>query len=246
MGYEVRMALKVIGAGFGRTGTASLQAALEELGFDKCYHMQELIKHPSHPKFWEAAVAGKPVDWPVIFRGYQATVDWPGCTFYSELMAVYPDAKVILSVRDPDRWYESTHNTIYQIPRSVLAGLLKLVLPHVRTMYRVVDMEVWHGTFDNRFEDRDHAIDIFNRHNETVKQSVSPEQLLIFDVQQGWEPLCEFLGVAVPPGKPFPHLNDQVLVQRVLRWGPLVVLTILFGLLALSVWLITTIVAVLS
>jgi hypothetical protein len=106
------MALEVIGAGFGRTGTKSLKAALEELGFDPCYHMSELFGHPEHVELWEAAARGKSVDWNELLGGYRATTDWPACSFYEELMQSYPDAKVILTLRDPNRWYESTYNTV--------------------------------------------------------------------------------------------------------------------------------------
>jgi hypothetical protein len=105
------MAVEVIGAGFGRTGTTSLKAALEELGFDPCY--EDLFKHPEDVELWEAAARGKSVDWNKILRGYRATTDWPACLFREELMQRYPDAKVILTLRDPNRWYESTYNTLY-------------------------------------------------------------------------------------------------------------------------------------
>src|SRR5579863_2236585 len=99
--------LKVIGASFGRTGTFSLKNALEELGFRPCYHMSELFQRPGASKQWEAIVAGTPADWDTVFVGYQASVDWPACAFYKELMQVYPEAKVLLTVRDPEKWYES-------------------------------------------------------------------------------------------------------------------------------------------
>jgi hypothetical protein len=105
--------MKVIGAGFGRTGTMSLKVALEELGFGPCYHMIELFEHPEHVERWEAAVGGEPVDWEELFSGYQVTVDWPGAAFYKELSERYPEARVILTVRDPERWYESAWNTIF-------------------------------------------------------------------------------------------------------------------------------------
>src|ERR687893_2377401 len=113
------MPLEVIGAGFGRTGTVSLKAALEELGFSPCYHMIELFKHPEHADPREAARRGERVDWDGVLGGYGATVDWPACSFYEELMEAYPDAKVLLSVREPGRWYESTRNTIYELSRIV-------------------------------------------------------------------------------------------------------------------------------
>src|SRR4051812_1473786 len=94
------MMIRVIGAGFGRTGTLSLKAALEMLGFGPCYHMSEVFAHPEHFALWTAAWRGQPIDWDALFHGYQATVDWPGCAFYQQLMRQYPDAKVLLSVRD--------------------------------------------------------------------------------------------------------------------------------------------------
>ena len=86
------MSLEVIGAGFGRTGTMSLKVALEELGFGPCYHMIELFEHPEHVPLWEAAARGELVEWGEILDGYRSTVDWPGCTFYKELMEAYLDA----------------------------------------------------------------------------------------------------------------------------------------------------------
>jgi hypothetical protein len=106
------MALAVIGAGFGRTGTLSLREALDRLGFGPCYHMIELIEHPEHVDFWERAAAGGEVDWDEVLRGYRAAVDWPACNFYAPLAARYADAKVILTVRDPERWHESDRQTI--------------------------------------------------------------------------------------------------------------------------------------
>src|SRR5712692_3824595 len=107
--------LKIIGAGFGRTGTLSLKHALEELGFGPCYHMEELFDKPGVDAQWDAIVRGEPVDWNTVFKGYQATVDWPACAFYKALMQAYPDAKVLLTVRDPEKWYESVSSTIYQV-----------------------------------------------------------------------------------------------------------------------------------
>jgi hypothetical protein len=192
------MSLEVIGAGFGRTGTMSLKFALEELGFGPCYHMIELFEHPEHVPLWEAAARGELVEWGEILDGYRSTVDWPGCTFYKELMEAYPDAKVLLNVRAPDKWYESARNTIYTTVN----------IPDPPPERRVVDKLVWEKTFDGNFEDRQHAIEVFERHNEEVKQHVPPERLLVYEVREGWEPLCEFLGVKIPTDKPFPRLND--------------------------------------
>jgi Sulfotransferase domain len=194
--------LKIIGAGFGRTGTLSLKHALEELGFSPCYHMSELFDKPGVDAQWDAIVSGGPADWPTIFKGYQATVDWPACTFYKELMQIYPHAKVLLSVRDPEKWYDSVASTIYRVSH--------LNPDHARTTHgHMVHTLIWQGTFDNRFEDKDYAIAVFLRHNEEVKQYVPAEKLLVYEVKEGWEPLCAFLGVEAPAGKPFPHDNDR-------------------------------------
>ncbi len=201
------MPLKVIGAGLGRTGTLSLKTALEELGFAGCYHMTEVLARPGHAQVWDAAARGEPVDWEALFRGFQATVDWPGCNFYREFLRLYPDAKVILTVRDPDRWYDSARQTIYHV-RSVFPGWLTPFVPRMRHLRTMLDRLVWVGMFKGRFEEKPFAIEVFRRHNEEVRQTVPPDKLLVYEVKEGWGPLCSFLGVPVPEGKPFPHLND--------------------------------------
>ena len=107
--------LKVIGAGYGRTGTKSLKTALEKLGYGKCYHMEELLSTPEHVKYWKDAMEGKPVNWEELFGqyGYQSAVDFPTSLYYKELAAYYPEAKVILSIRDAEKWYKSVYQTIY-------------------------------------------------------------------------------------------------------------------------------------
>ena len=201
------MALRVIGAGFGRTGTASLKVALEKLLGAPCYHMIEVFAHMEDARTWDAASRGAPVDWDRLFAGYQATVDWPGCSFYRELLRHYPEAKVILTVRDPERWYDSAKETIYFV-RHAIPPWTRVILPRMRVFRRMLDRIAWDGMFRGRFEDRAFAIDAFNRHNDQVRRDVPAERLLVYQVSEGWEPLCAFLGVAVPEGKPFPHLND--------------------------------------
>jgi sulfotransferase family protein len=214
------MAIEVIGAGFGRTGTMSLKVALEELGFGPCYHMIELFGHPEHVELWEAASQGKPVDWEELFSGYRATTDWPACSFYEELTERYPDAKVILTVRDPDRWYESTYNTIYGMRRMLSSPIFRLAAPFRPGLRRATQMNdrlIWEDTFGGSLEDRERAIEVFERHNEEVKERVPAEKLLVYEVKEGWEPLCEFLGVEVPKDKPFPHLNDTDTFRTMIR-----------------------------
>lgn len=200
--------LQVIGAGFGRTGTWSLKAALERLGVGPCFHMIDLREVPDRAARFLAALNGEPSDWDATFAGYSSTVDWPGCTFYEDLMATYPDAKVILSVRDPEKWYASAERTIYALKEAALRNALAedrvVAPPEVLTMIKTL---IWDHTFEDRFADKDFAIDVFNKHNEDVKRTVPADKLLVYEIQQGWEPLCELLGVDVPDEE-FPHLND--------------------------------------
>jgi hypothetical protein len=225
------MALRVIGAGLGRTGTFSLKAALEELGFTRCYHMTELLAHLEHAALWDAAVRGEPVDWEMLFRGYQATVDWPGCNFYEEFMRRYPEAKVILTVRDPERWYESARQTIYYV-RDAFPSWVRLFVPRMRHFTRMLDRLIWDGMFHGRFEDKSLAIEVFNRFNEQVRRVVPADRLLVFEVREGWGPLCAFLGVPVPEGKPFPHLNDSVEFRSRIQRGARIVRTVAYTVLA--------------
>ena len=112
------MGLKVIGAGFGRTGTRSLKEALEMLGFAPCHHMIEVFTHPEQVQFWDRVALKQPFDWSEVFANYQSACDWPSCNFYKELADYYPDAKVILSLREPKSWYKSVSNTIMPAMKS--------------------------------------------------------------------------------------------------------------------------------
>jgi hypothetical protein len=196
------MALKVIGAGFGRTGTMSLKHALEMLGFDKCYHMIEVMANPDHAAIWSQAHAGEPINWDKLFAGYLASVDWPACNLWREQMEYFPDAKVILSRRDPDRWYDSVMNTIY---KSTVMGR-ESSNETSRTFGEWATEIIWKRVFDEKLDDRAHVIDVYNRHNEEVIQSVPEDRLLVFEPSQGWEPLCRFLDVEIP-AENFPRVN---------------------------------------
>jgi hypothetical protein len=196
------VALSVIGAGFGRTGTLSLKFALERLGFDRCYHMKEVIENPSAAAHWSRAAEGEAVDWEEVFAGYRATVDWPACAFYRELADRYPEAKVILTWRDPERWYRSASQTIFQA--------LQLPLPRggmTLEQARMARRVLFEQSFGGRIDDRDHVIAVFTRHAEEVKRTIPPERLLVYEVAEGWEPLCRFLEVPMPD-EPFPQVNS--------------------------------------
>jgi hypothetical protein len=205
------MGLRVIGAGIGRTGTMSLKVALEHLGFDKCYHMEELAKNPAHVPLWVDAENGEKVDWDALFEGYQSAVDLPTYAFYSELMAQYPEARVILTLREPDTWYESASKTIFRIPPPAVMGVLRLMslfIGRLKPIAAMMDVfPIGRRFFNNDFS-KDNAIEVFNRHNDTVQRTVPPEKLLVYDVKMGWEPLCGFLEVPLPD-KPFPHKNTR-------------------------------------
>ncbi|MFU8816232.1 MAG: sulfotransferase family protein [Pseudomonadales bacterium] len=197
------MSLEVIGAGFGRTGTMSLKLALEKLGFDKCYHMMEVFQHPDHVALWQQATRGEPIGWDGLYRGYRASVDWPACNFWEIQLAHYPGAKVILSERDPKRWYQSVMNTIY--PASIAAK--ESAEAAVQTWAEMAFELIWDGTFHGRVEDEDHAIDVYLAHNEYVKKHTPADQLLVFEASQGWGPLCEFLRREIPD-EPYPRVNS--------------------------------------
>ena len=197
------MALQLIGAGFGRTGTLSLKSAIERLGAGPCYHMLEVVRHPGHADTWLRAADGESVDWDALFENFAATVDWPGCSFWRELRERYPEAKLLLSVRTPESWYESVYNTIYQ----AMSGTGELP-EAVRTQMAMARKIVLENTFDGRFEDRAHAMGVFERHNQKVQRSIPSDQLLVYPVGAGWEPLCRFIDVPVPD-EDFPHVNKS-------------------------------------
>jgi hypothetical protein len=208
--------MEIIGAGLGRTGTLSLKMALEQLGFGPCYHMEEVIKRPHHIKAWHDVGLGQVIDWGSLFNGYQSTVDFPACIFYKELLEVFPNAKVLLSVRDPERWYESTRHTIYTA-RSIFPAWLQWLVPPLGRFFDMNEGIIWQGLFQGEFENRQRAIEIFRQHTEAVKVYVPAEQLLVYNVKEGWEPLCRFLNVSVPVDRPFPHANNRATMIRRFR-----------------------------
>jgi Sulfotransferase domain len=215
--------VKVIGAGFGRTGTWSLKVALEMLGFGPCYHMTEVFAHPGHADLWVSAWREELVDWEGVVGDYEVSVDWPACTFYEELMDQNPGAKVLLSVRDPESWYESTRATVYELSKLLDSSTLARLVFGLSSLLvfggfaggrsSLVNDIIWQGTFHGHFEDKAYAIEVYNQHNDEVKRRVPPERLLVYEVKEGWEPLCAFLGIPVPE-EPFPRLNDAVLIRR--------------------------------
>jgi hypothetical protein len=196
------MSLQVIGAGFGRTGTFSLKVALEMLGFAPCYHMVEVFSHPEHNAVWESAAEGKPTDWKSFLGPYRAAVDWPVCNFWRELADVFPDAKFILTERDPEAWYKSFSQTI-------LASMIRETEPTDpvrRAQAKMGKRVVAEMAFGNHF-DKEHILAVYKRHNQDVKDTLPASRLLVTDAPDGWKPLCDFLGVPIPAA-PYPKTNS--------------------------------------
>jgi len=209
------MALEIIGAGFGRTGTVSMKAALEILGFGPCYHMREILKsrpgyNDGHLALWSehahALAEGKPspIQWDRLLARYAACMDHPTCLYYVELMAAFPEAKVILNVRESERWFVSWQTLFEGL------GFMRVIarfVPDIRRAIDILDVLIRDGQMKGRIE-RESNIAEFERHNAEVIATVPAEKLLVFDVKQGWGPLCAFLCVPVPD-QPFPHLNES-------------------------------------
>jgi hypothetical protein len=198
------MPLEIIGPGFGRTGTNSLKLALEHLGFGPCHHMFEVRDNPELLPDWEAAARGEPVDWDRVFRGYRSQVDWPGARYWRELARHFPEAKVILTVRDPDAWFDSVQATI--VPFIAARGTHPS--PHVNAIAEMAYRTIVALIFEDRLSDRDHATRVFREHIAVVKAEIPAHRLLVLDLREGWQPLCDFLGVEVPD-VPFPKTNSS-------------------------------------
>ena len=205
--------LKVVGAGVGRTGTHSLKIALEQLLGGTCHHMIEVLGHPEEVPLWIDAIDGRPVDWDSMMKNYTAVVDWPGGSFWPELAAANPDALVILSVRDPDQWFTSCSNTIF--------GGLRIMMEQ-GDEWMAAMMRLLAQRFDDRVEDRDAMVAAFDRHNEAVRAGIPKKRLLEWTVADGWDPICDRLGVPVPDA-PFPKVNTTAEFRELVGMPPLVV-----------------------
>jgi hypothetical protein len=189
------MALAVIGAGFGRTGTESMKLALEALGLGPCHHMSEVLADPAQLALWRRAGDGHLPDWNEAYSGYKSAVDWPTAFFWRELSEFYPDAKILLTVRDAGSWYDSFSKTI-----------LPLIVPGnnpdslgVKLCNNVV--------FGGKPGDRSHAISVFEKNTADVKAAFSPDRLLVYELGSGWQPLCDFFAIPIP-SVPYPSVNS--------------------------------------
>lgn len=203
--------LQVIGVGMHRTGSMSVKAALERLGYGPCYHGMEALRRSRDGDHWLAAYQARgQFDWSLIFEGYRAAVDWPTVHFWEQLATAYPDAKILLTDRDPERWWDS-HVAMFQLGAEFVGELTdeqrrwaeESGFGRMQTALTTIGPA---ATFDGRVFDKAHCLRVFEQHDERVRRTVPAERLLVYRVQEGWEPLCRFLGVDVPD-EPFPHVN---------------------------------------
>jgi hypothetical protein len=212
--------IEVIGAGLPRTATLTQKLALEQLGFEPCYHWVNVLADLDQVELWHRVLDGEIV-WQEIFGGFRSSVDWPGGHVYKQLIDVYPDAKVLLSVRDPEAWEPSFRDTIWTMCYGdslmpLLSRARAQIDPRWRRYLALVDRMFWteEGVFAGGSEP-ERLMEQMVAHNEEVKRVVPSERLLVWEVSEGWGPLCDFLGVDVPDG-PLPHANErETFVERV-------------------------------
>jgi hypothetical protein len=204
------MEMQVVGAGVGRTGTHSLKLALEQLLGAPCHHMVEVLAHPEQVPAWTDAVEGRPVDWPALLADYGSIVDWPGGSFWPELTAAFPDALVLLSVRDPEDWYRSASNTIFVAIRG----------DTIDDAWMRTVKKLFHDRFSDDLDNPTAMMDAFVRHNDAVRAAVPASRLLEWTPGDGWEPICDRLGVPVPE-EPFPVTNTTSEFRDMLGLPPL-------------------------
>ena len=234
----INMTLKVIGAGFGRTGTLSLKEALEKIGYGPCHHMKEVFLNSDQTEYFYLASMGEKVDWDEVFKDYNSTVDWPAAAYYKELSDKYPDAKIILGMRDANSWYDSASTTIYLMSQN-FPKWIRFIFPRTSKLFTMIDKTVFVEPFSYRFEDRESTIKVFNDHVEEVKRVIPEEKLLMHSPKDVWEPLCEFLDVPIPE-EPYPWVNDsKVFAKRLifikfLSFLPLIILVSVLGFLLSS------------
>lgn len=202
--------LKVIGLGYPRTGTMSLKHALEMLGFGPCYHMIEVLHQPSDAEFWldawqryQAEGIDARIDWDFIFQGFQSTTDCPASGFWKQLISEFPDARFILTEREPDSWYSSFQSTVYE----AMTHPEKSSSEHltVQDMARTLILD---GLLQGRFEDKDFAIQQLRDYSKQVRASLPADRLLVMKISEGWQPLCDFLQCPVPDAE-FPRSNTR-------------------------------------
>ena len=208
------MAIKVIGLGMGRTGTYSLKLALEKLGFGPCYHMETLLEHPKGVKYWKELDRTGHTNWQALLGSYQSAVDFPTIAYHQAMLQQYPEAQCILTIREEEQWYESALNTILDaepgIREKIIMSFRMPFSARLRYMVQVFQLtnKFWVRQAGPKFKEKQPAIELFRRWNEQIIQEIPGEKLLVYQVSEGWEPLCTFLKVPVPD-ELFPHANTR-------------------------------------
>ncbi len=200
------MSIKLIGAGFPRTGTMSLKRAIEELGFGPCYHMIDFVRDNSTIDFWEEKFRKENNDWNSLLNEHQSIVDFPGSLFYKELMTCYPEAKVVLTVRDSNSWYESVRSTVISTAKGSSNDEISKAEKQRNENFIRMRQLIWGEVFEGRQNDKAYMIGRYEQHNAEVREMVPSEKLLEYNVKEGWDPLASFLEVE-PPTISFPHSN---------------------------------------
>ncbi|WP_454561853.1 sulfotransferase family protein [Mycobacterium haemophilum] len=205
--------MKVIGAGFGRTGTSSLKAALQDLGFGPCLHMDDVVASSTLGIEWSQLFVGESVDTrsklAELLGDYQSAVDWPVCCFWPELIHMHPDARVVLTVRDPDKWVSSFLQTLAPLWRTAIEKAQTPGDPESpHGAYYTLANALAQSEFTGRVFDPALLKNRYLQHVEQVKAALPAERLLVYSVSEGWPALCEFLNVDVPSFQ-FPHFNDR-------------------------------------
>ncbi len=211
------MSIKIIGAGLPRTGTNTLKQSLEQLGHKHVYHMKELLVNPEKLHYWKTLDDTGDTDWDALYEGYDGTVDFPGYPWYKEHMKRYPDAKVILTVRDFEAWYKSVDSTVFragpQTPGEKIKMMGKLLTSaRIRNVVKCIKWfkkVFFADNLQGKFGDKEFAKKFWEDHIAEIKASVPADKLLVYDVRDGWAPLCKFLGVPEPSEEPLPHLNKK-------------------------------------
>jgi hypothetical protein len=205
--------MELIGAGLPRTATLSQKLALEALGLAPCYHMVNVLSDLGQAELWRKALDGD-LALTEILDGFPATVDWPGSFFYRDLIELYPDAKVLLSVREPDAWARSMRDTIWGLfYDDVLMRHLSFARASIDTPWRdylAMMEQMWaaSGLLDGADTTLEYMGAAMSRYNDEVQQTVPADRLLVWTASDGWDPLCAFLGLPVP-STPFPRVNDR-------------------------------------
>jgi hypothetical protein len=205
--------MKVLGVGFGRTGTLSLKSALEDLGAGPCFHMLDLIEGENRERdlpYWIEIANRGDYDWHEVFEPWESTVDWPAASRWEELIDAFPDVPVLLNVREFDGFYKSCQNTILAVKQAAQAGELAPDTSRPQPspeLWGVIEKLIWQGDFQGRFDDKEWVRQMYHDRIDTIKRTVPAERLTVWELGDGWAPLCEMLGVE-EPDKPFPHLHD--------------------------------------